>query len=157
MSFEVRDMTRSDVPECTAILNHIIGLGGSTAHEDLFDEAGFAEYYCDDPKVANVVIYGGRVVGFQAVFKIEKGVFSIGSFTDQQAPVRGSGAAMFAKTQSDCRRLGGISIIAKITSDNVAGLAYYSKMGFQPDAVWPADFKRTDGTVVDRIVKRFNL
>lgn len=157
MIFEVRGMTRADVAACVRIINHTIGLGGSTAHEEFFVEADFADQYLDEPDVANVVVLDGRIVGFQAAFEVEKGVFSIGSFTDQEAPAKGAGAAVFAKTESDCRALKGTSIIAKITADNKAGLAYYSKMGFAPDAVWPADHTRTDGTVVDRIVKRFNL
>lgn len=159
MTFETRDMERADVPACVAIINHTITLGSSTAHEDLFDEIGFADHYLIEPEVRNVVLHNGRVVGFQAAFEQDddKGVYSIGSFTDQQNPVRGAGAAMFAKTQADCRRLDGTSIIAKITSDNTGGLAYYSKMGFQPDTVWPAHFTRANGTIVDRVVKRYVL
>lgn len=157
MTFEVRDMQIADIPACVAIINHTISLGGSTAHEDPFDVAGFHDYYFADPEVTNVVLHNGRVVGFQAAFKSEGGIYSIGSFTDQLNPVRGAGAAMFAKTLSDCRAAGGTSIIAKITEDNAAGLAYYSKTGFQPDHVRSADHIRPDGKVVDRIVKRFIL
>ena len=157
MTFEVRDMIRADVAACVAIINHTISLGGSTAHEDLFDVESFADHYFDEPEVTNVVLSNTRIVGFQAAFEVEPGVYSIGSFTDQQNPTKGAGAAIFAKSQQDCRDLGGSSIIAKITSDNTGGLAYYSKMGFQPDAVWPSDFTRADGKTVDRIVKRFVL
>ncbi len=157
MTFETRDMQSVDVPACVAILNHTIARGSSTAHEDPFENGGFADHYLDEPEVTNVVLHNGRIVGFQAAFEVEPGVYSIGSFTDQQDPVRGAGAAMFAKTQADCRRLDGTSIIAKITSDNTGGLAYYSKMGFMPDTVWPAHFTRADGTTVDRVVKRFKL
>ena len=157
MTFDVRDMIREDVPACVRIINYTITLGGSTAHEDILDEPGFADHYFDEPEVANVVLKDGKIVGFQAAFEVEPGVYSIGSFTDQECPVKGAGAAIFAKTQDDCRARGGTSIIAKITADNTGGLTYYSKMGFAPDAVWPANHTRTDGTVVDRIVKRFIL
>ena len=157
MTFEVRDMQRADVAACLKIINHIINVGGSTAYEEPYDEAGLAAHYMDEPPASNVVLLDGRVVGFQAAFEIEPGVFSIGSFTDQENPARGAGAALFAKTRDDCRKLGGTSIIAKITSDNTGGLAFYSKMGFQPDHIIPADHTRSDGTVVDRIVKRFVL
>jgi len=155
--FEVRDMTQEDVPACVAIINHIIELGGSTAHEDLFDDKTFADHYLDEPEVSNVVVQDERVVGFQAAFEVETGVYSIGSFTDQKMPVSNAGAAVFAKTVTDCRALGGASIIAKITSDNTGGLSYYTKMGFQSDTVWPDHFTRENGTTVDRIVKRFLL
>lgn len=135
MTLEVREMQSGDVAACVEIINHIIRLGGTTAHEDPYDNAGFAKYYFEDPKVVNVALLDGRIVGFQAAFEAGEGVYSIGSFTDQQKPIRGVGAAMFDKTRADCTRLGGASIIAKITSDNSGGLAYYSKMGFQPDAI----------------------
>lgn len=157
MTFEVREMTHADVPACVDIINHIIGLGGSTAHEDQFTDKPFADHYLDEPDVTNVVIQDGRIVGFQAAFEVESGVYSIGSFTDQRNPARGAGAAVFEKTKADCRKLGGRSIIAKITSDNTGGLAFYTKMGFQPDAIWPDDHTRPNGTKVDRIVKRFLL
>lgn len=157
MMFDVRDMARADVPECVAILSHTIALGGSTAHEGPLDLVEFADHYFAEPEVANVVTFGGRIVGFQAAFEIEPHVFSIGSFTDQKTPIHGAGAAMFEKTRADCKALGGTSIIAKIIEDNLGGLAYYSKMGFVPDHVRAADHTRPNGTVVDRIVKRFVL
>lgn len=157
MTLTVRAMTAADVPSCVAIINHTIALGGTTAHEDPFSEADFTAHYFEDPEVVNVALDGDRVVGFQAAFEVEPGVYSIGSFTDQQRSVRGAGTVMMDKTKNDCRARAGISIIAKITADNASGLAYYSKMGFQDDAVWPADHTRSDGTVVDRIVKRFVL
>lgn len=157
MTLTVRPMTEQDVPACAAILNDIIARGGSTAHEDPYDEKGFSQYYLHDPAAVNVVLSGDRVVGFQAVFDVGEGVYSVGSFTDRRSPVRGAGVALFSKTKEDCRALGGQSIIAKITSDNVGGLAFYSKLGFEPDAVWPDEFTRKNGTTVDRIVKRYRL
>lgn len=157
MTFEVRDMTDADVPSCVAILNYIIALGGTTSHETAFDDAGFAAHYLEKPEVINVVVHSGRVVGFQAAFEVEPGVYSIGSFTDQVNKVKGAGSALFAKTRNDCRTLGATSIIARITSDNTGGLAFYSRMGFQPFAFSPDDFTRANGATVDRVVKRFVL
>lgn len=157
MTLTTRAMQSSDVPACVTIVNHIIALGGSTAYEDPYTEADFADHYLDEPPVTNLVLLGDRIVGFQAAFDIGDGLYSIGSFTDQQNPVRGAGYAIFEKTLADCRAHGGTAILAKITSDNTGGLAYYSKLGFQPDTVWPDDHTRKDGTKVDRIVKRFDL
>lgn len=157
MTLTARKMTRADVPACTAIINHIIALGGSTAYEDPYTEADLGDHYIDDAATSNVVVDGDRVVGFQSTFEVEPGVYSIGSFTDQQNPVRGAGKVVTDKTKSDCRTLGGQSIIAKITSDNTGGLAFYSKMGFADDTIIPNDHTRKDGTTVDRIIKRFML
>lgn len=156
-TFITRAMMPDDVPACVAIINHIIAQGHTTAHEDPFDDQLFADHYMDEPETANVVLFENRIVGFQSSFEIEPGVFSIGSFTDQQNPVQGAGKALTDKTKADCRALGGTSIIAKITSDNIGGLAFYSKMGFEDEAVLSGEFTRKDGTVVDRIIKRFVL
>jgi hypothetical protein len=43
-------MQRGDVDACVEVINHIISLGGSTAHEDAFDEAGFAIIISMNPK-----------------------------------------------------------------------------------------------------------
>lgn len=157
MTFVVRAMTIEDVPACVVIINHTISLGGSSAYEDPYAEADFAAHYFEEAEVSNVVLKDHRIVGFQGAFEVEPGVFSIGSFTDQLNPARGAGAAMFEKTRVDCKRLGGTSIIAKITEDNTGGLVYYSKMGFVDDYVKPADHTRPDGRTVDRIVKRYPL
>lgn len=157
MTLVTRPLTRADIPACAIIINHIIAQGGSTAYEDPFSNERLGEYYIDDAATANVVLSDGRIVGFQSSFEVETSVYSIGSFTDQKNPVRGAGAALTEKTIADCRTLGGHSIIAKITSDNTGGLAFYSKMGFQDETVLKNDHTRSDGTIVDRIIKRLVL
>ncbi len=152
-----RDMTLADVPMCVAIVNHTIALGGTTAYEEPFSDAGFADHYLEEPPVANVVLFGERLVGFQSAFDVGDGFYSIGSFTDQRDPVLGAGRVIFEKTLADCRALGGVAILAKITSDNTGGLAYYTRMGFVDWKVERAAMTRSDGTVVDRIIKRLDL
>ncbi|MEL6608751.1 MAG: GNAT family N-acetyltransferase [Pseudomonadota bacterium] len=157
MTFTARKMTHDDVAACVAILNHTIELGGTTAHEEVMTEADFRDHYCDEPPVNNVVIQDGRVVGFQAAFDVGDGLYSIGSFTDQKTPARGAGRALFDKTLSDCQARGGVAILAKITADNVPGLAYYTKMGFQDWKTVPDDHTRRTGEKVDRVIKRYPL
>lgn len=155
MTMIARPMTKDDVPACVDIINHIIALGGTTAHEDPYTVDDF-EYFTD-PDIVNVVEADGRIAGFQAVFVTEPGVYSVGSFTDQRTPVKGAGKVLMDRMKADCRAAGGSSIIAKITSDNAGGLAYYSKMGFVDETVIPNDHTRRDGTTVDRVIKRFVL
>ncbi|KNG93622.1 GNAT family N-acetyltransferase [Pseudaestuariivita atlantica] len=152
-----RAMTAADVPACVAILNHIIALGGSTAYDHPYSEDFFASEYLDEAPVANVAVADGRIVGFQAAFDYGEGLYSIGSFTDRENPVKGAGRALFNKTLADCRVRGGVAILARITSDNAGGLAFYSRIGFVDDHVVPDDHTRPDGTRVDRIVKRYAL
>ncbi|MDA7423464.1 GNAT family N-acetyltransferase [Thalassococcus lentus] len=153
----VRGMKRVDVPACTAIVNHIIALGGSTAYEDPFSEDAFSDHYLDEAPVTNVALLGTRVVGFQGAFDVGDDVLSIGSFTDRLNPVKGAGRALFAKTLADSRAFGAKEIIAKITSDNTGGLAFYSRLGFVDHEVWKDDFTRADGAKVDRVIKRYTL
>ena len=157
MTFEVRDMTRADVPACVAILNPIIAAGGTTAYEEPYTEAYFLEHYCNEPPISNVVLHNGRIIGFQAAFEVEQGLYSIGTFPDRANPVRGAGAALMAKTKADCRTRGGTAILAKITEDNTGALAFYSKMGFEDFEVDKAAHTRRSGKIVDKIIKRFKL
>lgn len=150
-----RDMAVGDIPACVEIINHIIALGGSTAHEETFTAVTFAQHYFSDPDIATVVTDGARIVGFQALYRGDNAsTFYIGSFTDRRDPVPGAGRVMMDRSVSVCRAAGGSEIIAKITSDNTGGLAYYEKMGFKDIAFEPAQMTRRDGTTVDRFVKR---
>jgi L-amino acid N-acyltransferase YncA len=150
-------MQEFDIPSCARIINFIIRQGGTTANEEEFSLEAARKEFLEVPPIAIVVEYGGRIVGFQNAYDYAEGVYSIGSFTDQEKPVRGAGRALFAATLEACRQRGGTAILARITSDNLPGLAYYSKMGFQDDHVLPKDVIRKNGTVVDRIVKRYAL
>ena len=153
----VRPMTTADVPACVAILNDIIARGGSTAYEDPYTEADFAAHYLQEAPVRMTALDGDRVVGFQAAFDHGDRLYSIGTFADRRDPVPGTGRALFAATLAACRARGGDAILARITSDNTGGLAFYSRMGFRDVDVIPGDVVRRNGTAVDRIVKRYDL
>jgi len=157
MTFTVRDMRVEDVLACVEILNHIVALGGSTAREDLCDVREFKAHYLERSEISNVVVSDDRIVGFQTALEVERGVFSIGTFTDRRDPAKGAGRAILAKSVADARALNGTAILAKITSDNVGGLAFYAKMGFADSEVIKGDLTRKNGQTVDRIVKRMTL
>ncbi len=158
MTLIARPMTAEDVPACVDIINHIIGLGGTTAYEEPYTVDALKAHYLEEADISNVVEDNGRIAGFQAVFAQDNPTeYSVGSFTDQKAPVKGAGAVLMAKMKEDCRAAGGTSIVAKITSDNTGGLAFYSKMGFLDETIQKNAFTRKDGTTVDRVIKRFVL
>ena len=157
MTFETRKMTAADVPACLSIINPIIATGGTTAYEDPYTEQAFLDHYCNEPPVSNVILHNGTLIGFQAAFEVDPGIYSIGTFTDRNNSVRGAGAAIMAQTKADCRTHGGTAILAKITSDNTGGLAFYSKMGFEDIDMDKNAFTRKDGTTVDRVIKRYTL
>ena len=157
MTLKTRSMTSADVPSCVAIINPIIAVGGSTAYEDPYEHETFEAHYLEEAATSLVVTHEDRVVGFQSCFEVEPGIYSIGSFTDQEQPVKGAGRALIEGTIAAARENGATAILAKITSDNTGGLAYYSRMGFEDYQTIKSDLTRRDGTVVDRIIKRFVL
>lgn len=155
-----RPMRPADVPACADLLNHIIALGGSTAHETPFDTARFTSHYLQGPSISNVVLSGDRIVGFQVASRhknLPDDVLDIGTFTDRRDPVKGAGRALFEQTKTDAQALGARAITAHITADNSGGLGFYSRMGFVDIKVIPGDHIRKDGTPVDRVVKQFDL
>ena len=155
MTLTARPTIEADLPALLDLFNYTVQQGGTTAHEEIWDLPTFKAYYFDDPKMVHTVLNGSQPIGFQAVFARIKGL-SIGSFTDQRAPVRGAGAVMFEATRTAAKAGGFPWIDAKIRADNVPGLAYYSKMGFV-DFKIDAGVPLADGTPVDRITKRFML
>lgn len=154
--FKTRPMTAADVPACVEILNHTIAMGGTTAYEVPYSVEGFKDHYLDEPPVSNVVLFKGRVVGFQGAFDVSDATLSIGSFTDQRAPIKGAGRALFEVTKRDAKAKGFKRILAKITADNTPGLAYYSAIGFTDLEIKKGDATR-GGVPIDRVIKVFDL
>ena len=68
----------------------------------------------------------------------------------------GIGSALFTATRAAAKRLGYAWINATIRADNPVGLAYYQSRGFR-DWHLLEDVPLGDGTVVDKICKRFDL
>ena len=106
-----------------------------------------------------MAVAGDLRQGFQGVSinqSLPMGWVDIGTFTLQDRAVRGVGTALFAATRAAVSALGFSVINATIRADNVPGLAYYAKMGFRDYKV-DRDVPLTDGRLVDRINRRFDL
>ncbi|MHC2364347.1 ribosomal protein S18 acetylase RimI-like enzyme [Rhizobium leguminosarum] len=68
----------------------------------------------------------------------------------------GVGSALFPTTRAAAEELGLEFINATIRADNVSGLGYYAKMGFETyDRLVQVPLQ--DGAPVDRIKKRFRV
>ena len=156
MTLSARPTVAADLPALVDLFNHTVRAGGTTAHEEEWDLPTFKTYYFDDPAMVHTVLNGDTPIGFQAVFEIPENGLSIGSFTDQRAPVRGAGAVLFAATKQATTDAGYAFINAKIRADNVPGWAYYTKMGFVDHAI-DKDVPLSDGTPMDRVTKRLTL
>ncbi|NBZ86536.1 GNAT family N-acetyltransferase [Stagnihabitans tardus] len=154
---EIRDTSPADAAEMAELLNAIIAIGGTTAHQEPKTPDQVRQGYIDGPGVRTSVLAceGGRVIGWQSIEHWEGG-FHIGSFVRPGIQARGVGAAMFARTLAQARAAGIPEIIASIRADNVPGLAFYAKMGFRDFAQDP-DFALKDGRVVGRVHRKLSL
>lgn len=152
-----RPATTADAGAMAEILNAIIALGGTTAHEVPKTPAEVRATYIAGPDVLSSVVaeVDGRVLGWQSV-EWWRGEAHIGSFVQPGLQAKGAGAQMFALTSAILRQKGVASIIASIRADNVPGLAYYARIGFRDIAAEP-DFALSDGRKVGCIHRRFDL
>lgn len=158
MSLIVRPFLPEDAPTLTAILNDIIAAGGTTAYQAPFTPEGLRAYHLDGPTVlcCHTVLDGAEPVGFQVLNAnpaFPEGWGDIASFTRREPPVRGAGTLLFEATRARAQALGLVMLNATIRADNVPGLAYYAKMGFEDYEILRA-VPLSDGTPVDRIRRK---
>jgi L-amino acid N-acyltransferase YncA len=154
---KVRPATIADAAGMTAVLNAVIALGGTTAHQSPKSEAAVRQEYIDGPDVLSSVVVeeAGEVVGWQSV-EMWDGDPHIGSFVRPGLQAKGAGTALFALTCDLLRDRGVAHIIAFIRADNLPGLAYYARIGFR-DIGQDPDFALNDGRKVGRVHRRFDL
>jgi L-amino acid N-acyltransferase YncA len=152
-----RPATLADVPAMTALLNAIIAIGGTTAHEVPKTAAEVAQDYVTGPDVLSSVVaeQEGVVLGWQSV-GLWQGQAHIGTFVQPGLQAKGAGRAMFDLTCALLRQKGVAEIIASIRADNAPGLAYYARIGFR-DIGHEPDFALSDGRIVGRVHRRFDL
>lgn len=153
----IRAAVATDAPDMADLLNRIIAIGGTTAHEKPKTAAEVAEDYILGPDTLTCVVAedAGRIIGWQAVGQWQ-GDAHIGTFVDPSTQARGIGASLFAATLAQCKATGLSVLHAAIRADNVPGLAYYSRMGFI-DMSFDPGFALTDGRVVGRVTRVFHL
>ena len=157
----VRPAQPADAAAMTALLNKIISIGGTTAHQHEKTQADVRADYIDGPEALTCVVAedGGQVIGFQSVGTwpgLSAGWGDIGTFVAPGVQARGAGAALFAATCAAAREKRLAVLNATIRADNVPGLAYYARIGFTDYAHDP-DWTLEDGRKVGRISRRFAL
>ncbi len=153
----VRPATPHDAAAMADLLNRIIAIGGTTAHEQPKSAQTVQHDYIVGPDTLTCVVAedGGHLVGWQAV-GLWQGDAHIGTFVSPDTQAKGIGGQMFAQTRSLCRAAGILAIHATIRADNVPGLAYYDRLGFADIGAEP-DFALSTGKVVGRIHRRLLL
>jgi L-amino acid N-acyltransferase YncA len=160
---KIRDVAAADAPELAELLNAVIAQGGTTALEDPFTPERLSQTYLVGPDVhccfVAIDTATGRLEGFQTLGRypsLPDDIGDIGTFARIDGKQRGVGSALFAVTRDRARQLGLTALNATIRADNVGGLAFYGKMGFQDHSVTPGRPLK-DGRLVDRVHKRFRL
>lgn len=153
----VRQAVPADAPAMAVLLNRIIAIGGTTAHQKPMTAETVQDHYIDGPDCITSVVAEaeGQIIGWQAIGWWHGGAH-IGSFVDPDVQAKGTGAALFAETLQAAKAAGLSEIHASIRADNVPGLAYYARIGFQ-DMGFDPDFALNDGTKVGRVNRRFAL
>lgn len=157
----IRPAQPADAAAMTALLNKIISIGGTTAHQHEKTQADVRADYIDGPEalICHVAESAGQVVGFQAVGVwpgLPQGWGDIGTFVAPGLQARGTGQALFAATCAAARARGLVALNATIRADNRPGLAFYARAGFvdyAEDVGWALE----DGRVVGRVSRRFDL
>lgn len=156
---KIRKAVPADARELSLLLNEIIRAGGTTAIETELSADEFADWFITGafPLACHVAEDGDALVGFQSLSTFgdpPKGWADIATFARLNPKTKGVGSALFPATRKAAEELGLAVINATIRADNVSGLAYYEKMGFETyDRV--VQVPLADGTLVDRVKKRF--
>ena len=168
MPFTFRQALELDADALCAILNPIIQKGGTTAYMQPIPVDKMFTNYIDNPlKISCILVEeNGQALAFQMLKRAEAEQLPylsgpenwsiIASFAKLGQQARGVGVQMFEHTVKAARDAGVTGIDATIRADNVAGLAYYSRIGFK-DFTVTKNAPLGDGTHVDRIHKLYYL
>lgn len=143
------------------VINAIIAIGGTTAHQTPFTPDRIVSHYIAAPGVLSCLVAKdeGRLLGFQAVEcwpDLPQGWGDIGSFVAPGLQRGGVGGALMAATVLAMRAAGVATLNATIRADNAPGLAFYARHGFADYASDP-DWCLADGTRVGRVSRRRDL
>jgi len=162
MPLTIRPATRDDTAAMAELLNEIIIIGGTTAHTDPVDAntlLGWMTRYSGQSAWHVAISERGELMGFQFLEphpELPADTADIASFVRAGATGLGIGGQLFPASRAAAQVLGYAALVAVIRADNVGGLAYYSRQGFQ-DIDRLADVTMGNGQVVDKLVKRFDL
>ncbi len=160
----IRLATSADAAQMAALLNEIIAIGGTTAHQTPFDADRMHHHYIAAPTqiCCHVAEQEGLILGFQHLDGPDpdqsgaEGWGYIASFVASSAAGKGVGQQLFAATLKAAGQAGVQSINSTIRADNTIGLRYYEGLGFIRFDVL-RDVPLRDGKKVDRIVTRFDM
>ena len=161
-SLTIRPAVQVDTEGMRTLLNEIIRVGGTTAITNELSPDEMREWFISGEKVVSCFVAvdsDGSIAGFQSLSTygtLPAGWVDIATFASRSRHKSGIGSALFARTREAASKLGFAAINATIRVDNVGGLAYYSRMGFETYLVEGGD-PQAHGRVFNRVHKRFDL
>lgn len=168
MQIKYRQSTESDAQAMVDIINPIIEAGGTTAYTEPYTvEKMIARQIARPSQVSSLLACeDDAILAYQCLYRAEPselpyiedpdGFAIIASFARIGIQGKGIGMSMIEHTKFIARTEGFRAIDATIRADNVGGLAYYTKCGFE-DVARTTGSKLADGTIVDRIHKVYYL
>ena len=158
----------ADAQAMCDLLNPIIRDGSTTAHRSEFDAERMRVTHVVKPRLIRTTLAfdSDDLLGFQLLEwsdptydgpeALPDDWAVIASFVRTGLQGRGVGKVLWRDTLLAANRANVVSIDASIRTDNQSGLAYYSKLGFR-DYSSIIDMVLSDGTVVDKTRKRFDI
>lgn len=157
----IRRAGAMDAARIADLLNEVIAAGGTTALTRAVSGDQIAGWIACDPRAIWHLAEdeGGQLVGFQWVepyTEIGPEVAQIATFARIGRTGLGIGSRLFEQTRALARLAGYVWINAEIRADNSGGLAYYQSRGFE-DWGRRSGVLLEDGTIVDKVLKRFDL
>lgn len=159
----VRPAIALDAPSMARLLNAIIAQGGTTAIATPVSAADLGDWMAaNDGRAAwHVALNAGEeVVGFQWVAPgtdyLPPEAAEIATFVQIGQTGLGIGSKLFDATRKAAKSMGYSWINANIRADNEGGLIYYQSRGFQ-DYGRIEGYKMSDGQIVDKVLKRYDL
>lgn len=137
------------------VINPIIAQGGTTAHRQPFDEQRMIDHYIAPPYGIHCAVADDqKLVGFQALEwcdpdwpgqdRLPADWAVIATFVALGRQGQGIGRRLFEATLAAARAAGVRTIDATIRRENVAGLTFYSRLGF-------VDYRTGDATIGKRM------
>ena len=151
----IRAAHKQDVEGMMQVLNEIILIGGTTAHDRCFDYDRMIDVFISPQRGIScyVACEGSLVLGFQALEwadpdwpgenPLPQDWAIISTYVKQRHHGKGIGAALFVETRVAARTAAVRWIDATIKRKNVGGLAYYASLGFE-------DYKMDELTISKR-------
>ncbi|QDC08027.1 GNAT family N-acetyltransferase [Oceanicola sp. D3] len=157
----IRAAGASDARAIAELLQEVVDAGGTTAITGEVTREDILAKMSISPRAAWHVAEdeAGELLGFQWIDPMvdePKTCAEIATFARRGKTGLGIGSKLFEATLKAAKRLDYRWIRANIRADNTGGLAYYQSRGFE-DYGRIEGYRMADGTVVDKVLKRFDL